>query len=229
MNSARTSLKGVMAASLTPMKDDLTIDHERLIAHCRWLLDNGCNAIAFMGTTGEANSLSVAERMIALDAVLEAGIAPELLMVGTGCCALPDTLALTRHAIAQGVGGMLMLPPFYYKGVSEEGVFAAFDAAIQRVGHDGLRIYLYHFPQMSGVPFSHALIERLLKKYPDVIAGIKDSSGDFENMRSMAAHFPGFDVFAGTERYLLDIMRAGGVGCISASANVTCPLRSAGL
>lgn len=206
------------------MKDDLTIDHERLIAHCQWLLGNGCDGIAFMGTTGEANSLSVAERMIALDAVIEAGIAPEQLMVGTGCCALPDTLALTRHALAQGVGGMLMLPPFYYKGVSEEGVFAAFDATIQRVGQEDLRIYLYHFPQMSAVPFSHALIERLLKRYPDVIAGIKDSSGDFENMRSMAAHFPGFDVFAGTERYLLDILRAGGVGCISASANITCPL-----
>ncbi len=222
--SGHKGLHGVMAASLTPMKDDLTIDHERLVAHCDWLLSSGCNGIAFMGTTGEANSLSVAERMIALDAVIEAGIPAEQLMVGTGCCALPDTLALWRHALAHQVGGMLMLPPFYYKGVSEDGVFAAFDAVIQRIGDDGLRIYLYHFPYMSAVPFSHKLIERLLKHYPGIIAGIKDSSGDWENMRSMASNFSDFDVFAGTEQYLLDVLRAGGVGCISASANVTCSL-----
>jgi 4-hydroxy-tetrahydrodipicolinate synthase len=217
-------IQGVLAASLTPMKENLDVDHDQLIAHCRWLLANGCNGVALMGTTGEANSLGVAERLDLLDAVVEAGISPARLLVGTGCCALPDTLALTRHALDHGVAGMLMLPPFYYKGVSEDGIYAAFDAVIQRIGDEALRIYLYHFPQMSAIPFSHALIERLLNQYPGIIAGIKDSSGDLDNMRSMTASFPGFDVFTGNDRYLLDVLRVGGVGCISATTNISCSL-----
>lgn len=215
---------GVFAANLTPLASDLSIDHDALVAHVQWLLRSGCSGIALFGTTGEATSFSVAERMAGLDALIEAGVDAQKMLVGTGCCALPDSVALTRHALSHGVGGMLMLPPFYYKGVSDEGLFAAFDQVIQQVGEEGLEIYLYHFPKMSQVPFSHALIERLLNCYPKTIVGMKDSSGDFKHMQSIREAFPGFRLFAGTERYLLDVLKIGGVGCISATANVTCTL-----
>ena len=215
---------GVYAASLTPQHDDLSVNYERLVAHGRWLLDNGCDGIVLFGTTGEANSFTVAERMAALDAVVDAGLPAHRLLVGTGCCAVPDTVTLTRHAVTKGVGGVLVLPPFYYKNVPDEGVFAAFDRVIQQVGEAKLQVYLYHFPQMSTVPFSDALVERLLSAYPDTIVGMKDSTGDWSHMKHVVEAFPGFRVFSGTERYLLDILEAGGAGCISATVNVTCRL-----
>jgi 4-hydroxy-tetrahydrodipicolinate synthase len=136
---------GVFAAALTPLRDDLSVDHEAFAEHCRWLLANGCNGVAPMGTTGEANSFSVAERIEALDRLIDADIPPSRLLVGTGCCAIPDTVALTRHAVALGTGGVLALPPFYYKNVSDDGLYAAFDQVIQRVGDRRLKLYLYHF------------------------------------------------------------------------------------
>ena len=214
----------VFAASLTPLKSDLTIDDDRLITHCKWLLSNGCNGIAFMGTTGEANSFSVSERISALDALIEGGVPATSLIVGTGCCALPDTVSLTRHALERGVAGILLLPPFYYKGVSDEGIYASCEAVIQRIGDSRLRVYLYHFPYMSQVPFSDSVIEKLLTQYPSTIAGIKDSSGDWDHISHLIATYPSMRVFAGTERYLLDTLRMGGAGCISASVNITAPL-----
>ena len=219
--------KGVYAAGLTPQREDLSVDHAALAEHAHWLLDNGCDGVVLMGTTGEANSFDVVERMDILDAVLEAGLPAERLMVGTGCCAVPDSVTLTRHAVSRGVGGVLMLPPFYYKNVHDEGVFAAFDQVVQQVGEEALQVYLYHFPQMTAVPFTHELIARLLEAYPETIAGMKDSSGDWMHMKSTVQAFPGFRVFAGTERYLLDILEAGGAGCITATTNVTCPLAGA--
>lgn len=215
---------GVYAAVLTPLRSDLSIDHEAFAEHCRWLLANGCNGLAPMGTTGEANSFSVAERIDALDRLIDAGIPPALLLVGTGCCAIPDTVALTRHAVALGVGGVLTLPPFYYKNVNDDGVHAAFDRVIQHVGDSTLKLYLYHIPQMSGVALSHALIRRLHEKYPNTVVGMKDSSGDWENMKRTCETMPDFRVYAGTERFLLPILRLGGAGCISATTNVTCQL-----
>jgi 4-hydroxy-tetrahydrodipicolinate synthase len=215
---------GVFAAALTPLRADLSIDHDAFADHCRWLLTHGCDGIAPMGTTGEANSFSVAERIEALDRLIAAGLPAHRLLAGTGCCALADTVALTRHALAHGVGGVLMLPPFYYKNVSDDGLYAAFDQAIQRVGDARLRVYLYHFPQMSGVPLSHALIGRLLKNFPGTVVGMKDSSGDWNNMKLLCETFPGFRLYAGTEKFLLAVVRAGGVGCISATTNVTCQL-----
>ena len=213
---------GVFAASLTPFDANLKVDHERLVAHIQWLLNSGCNGVALFGTTGEANSITVEERMEALDAVVEAGIPAERLMVGTGCCAFPDTVRLSRHAAAHQVGGMLMLPPFYYKSVSDDGVFASFDAVMQQVGDAALRIFLYHFPKMSGVAFSIGLVERLLSRYPSAIVGMKDSQGSWAHTQNMITRFPGFRVFAGSERFLLQAVRAGGAGCVSASVNVTC-------
>lgn len=216
--------RGVFAATLTPMDEDLRVDNALLAAHCKWLLAHGANGIALAGTTGEANSLSVNEKIQMLDDLLARGIPADKVIMGTGCCAIPDTVALTRHAVSRGVAGVLMLPPFYYKGVADDGLFASFAEVIERVGADDLRIYLYHFPKMSMVPLGLALIGRLLKAYPAQIAGIKDSSGDWANMEAMTRTFPGFDVFAGSEAFLLDILQAGGVGCISASVNITSPL-----
>jgi 4-hydroxy-tetrahydrodipicolinate synthase len=155
-----------------------------------------------------------------LEALVQAGLDPARMMPGTGCCALSDSVRLTRRAVELGCGGALMLPPFYYKGVSDEGLFRNFAEVIERVGDDRLRVYLYHIPPVSQVPITLGLIERLLKAYPSIVAGVKDSSGDWSNTKAMLDAFPGFGVFAGNELILLDNMRHGGVGCISATANV---------
>ena len=212
---------GVCVAALTPMNTDLSPDTRKFVAHCQWLLDQGANGLAVLGTTGEANSFSVAEKRKLLDAVAEGGIGGDKLLPGTGSCAIPDTVEMTKHALSHGAAGVVMLPPFYYKNVSDDGLFAAYSEVIQRVGDDKLRVYFYHFPQMSATPISHDLIERLLKEYPTTIAGIKDSSGNLDNMLEMCRRFPGFGVFAGSEQFLLPVLRAGGVGCLSAPANAT--------
>jgi 4-hydroxy-tetrahydrodipicolinate synthase len=215
-------LSGVLAPVLTPFQQDLSPDVRRFVRHCRWLLAQGCSGLAVFGTTSEANSLSSDERGRLLDALLAEGIPPERLLPGTGTCALTETVRLTAGAVRRGCAGVLMLPPFYYKGVSEEGLFRSFAEVIQRVGDDRLRIYLYHIPPVAQVGFSPKLVERLLRAYPKVIAGMKDSSGDFANTRTMLENFAndGFDVFVGSERFLLANLRGGGVGCITATGNV---------
>ncbi len=220
MNTAYR-IRGVLAPVVTPFDRDLKPDATRLAKHCRWLIGNDVG-LAVFGTNSEANSMSVGEKAALLDALIEAGLPRERMMPGTGCCALTDTVELTRHAVRRGCAGVLMLPPFYYKGVSDDGLFASYSEVIQRVGDARLRIYLYHIPPVSQVPLSHALIERLLDAYPQQIAGVKDSSNDWNNMRAMLERFQprGFDVFAGNEHFLLDTMRLGGAGCISALANV---------
>ncbi len=214
------AFKGVYAAALTPLTDNLEPDIGLMAAHCRWLLDNGCDGLAILGTTGEANSFGLKERIGILDGLAEAGIPGEALIPGTGACALPDAIALTKVAMNNGAAGVLMLPPFYYKNPSDDGLFAAYSEVIQQIGDDKLKICLYHFPQMSGVPIPYSLIERLLKEYPGTIAGMKDSSGDADNMIGAAKNFPGFAVFAGSDELLLPLIEAGGAGCITACANV---------
>jgi 4-hydroxy-tetrahydrodipicolinate synthase len=211
----------VLAPVVTPFASDLTPDASRLVRHCRWLLRHDVG-LAVFGTNSEANSLGVAEKLALLDALVDAGIAPARLMPGTGCCALPDTVELTRRAMRHGCRGVLMLPPFYYKGVSDDGLFASYAEVIERVADDRLRIYLYHIPPVSQVPITLALIERLLARYPRIVAGVKDSSGDWSNTRAMIERFApqGFRVFSGSETFLLATLRAGGAGCISATANV---------
>lgn len=214
------SLKGVFAAVLTPLHADLAPDHAAMAAHCRWLLDHGCDGLSVLGTTGEANSFTVAERIAILEGLVRSGIPPRVLMPGTGCCALADTALLCRTAVDLGAPGVLVLPPFYYKNVTDDGLFAAFAGIVEQVGDARLRIYLYHFPQMSGVAIGPALIERLLKEYPGAFAGMKDSSGDLAGMIRNIHAFPGFAVFSGSDEFLLPVLRAGGVGCITAVANV---------
>jgi len=174
------------------------------------------------GTNSEANSLSVEERMVLLETLIQEGVPAEKLMPGTGCCSLTDSVRLTAHAVALGCSGVLMLPPFYYKGVSDEGLYRNFAEVIERVGDARLQLYLYHIPPVSQVPITLALIERLLKKFPGAVAGVKDSSGDWSNTKAMLDAFAksGFDVFAGSEVFLLDNMRGGGKGCITATGNV---------
>jgi 4-hydroxy-tetrahydrodipicolinate synthase len=206
---------------VTPFDRELRPDETRLIQHCRWLLEQGVG-LAVFGTTSEANSLSVAEKIALLDTLVTAGLPPTRMMPGTGCCAFADTVELTRHAMQLGCAGVLMLPPFYYKGVSDEGLFRSYAEVIERVGDRRLRIYLYHIPPVAQVPISLSLIERLLKAYPGTVAGIKDSSGDWNNTRAMLEQFQphGFDVFSGSEAFLLATLRGGGAGCITATANV---------
>ena len=217
----------VLAASLTPLTASKSVDNELFADHVRWLLDNGCDGVVIFGTTGEANSLTVCERQAALESLLKAGIAGERLMVGTGCCALPDTLALTRHALEHGVHRVLVLPPFYYKTVSEDGLYATFAELIEQIGDDALRVYLYHFPRMAVVAFTPGLIERLCEGFPKQIAGIKDSTGDREHTEMLNGRFPSMKVYAGSEAFLLDYLRAGGIGCISATTNLTARLAAA--
>ena len=214
-------IRGVLSPVVTPFDRQLRPDGERLAKHCRWLLEQGVG-LAVFGTNSEANSMSVAEKIALLDQLVAAGIPTARMMPGTGTCAFPDTVELTRHAVQLGCAGVLMLPPFYYKGVSDDGLFRSYAEVIERVGDKRLRIYLYHIPPVAQVPISLALIERLLKAYPGTIAGVKDSSGDWANTSAMLKQFQphGFDVFAGSEAFLLRTLRGGGLGCITAAANV---------
>lgn len=217
-----TQPSGILAPALTAFTKQLEIDAERTVAHFQWLLKQGCDALVIFGTTSEANSLSVTERTRFLEYAIANGIDPRKLLPGTGCCSLPDSVVLSKHAIGLGCPGVLMLPPFYYKAVSDEGLFRYFAALIERVGDDRLRIYLYHIPPISQVAISFDLIERLTTELPGVVIGIKDSSGDWEHTRQLIDRFApaGFRVFPGNELHLLSALRAGGKGCISAFANV---------
>ncbi len=211
---------GVLAPVVTPFKQDLSPDSDRLAAHCSWLIAQGAG-LAVFGTNSEANSLSLNEKMGLLDYLVQAGIDPSAMMPGTGGCALTDAVELTGHAVRLGCAGALMLPPFYYKGVSDDGLYAFYSEVIQRVASEDLRIYLYHIPPISQVPIGLELIDRLVKEYPDHIAGIKDSSGDWENTRALnEGGWDDFRVFCGSESFLLQNMQHGGAGCISATANV---------
>jgi len=220
-------IRGVLAPVVTPFKADLSPDRERFIRHCQWLLSQNCGLAPF-GTTSEANSMSTDERISLLDALVAARIDPSRMMPGNGCCSISETVELTTHAVKQGCAGVLMLPPFYYKDVSEEGLYRYFSEVVERVGDARLRIYLYHIPPVAIVGITPKLVERLLNAYPNAIAGMKDSSGDWNNTKTFLDAFAEsagptrtrFDVFAGSESFLLANMRNGGAGTISATANV---------
>ncbi|MEK6245367.1 MAG: dihydrodipicolinate synthase family protein [Pseudomonadota bacterium] len=215
-------IEGVLSPVVTPFKRDLAPDADRFVKHCRWLMKSGCAGLAVFGTNSEANSMAVEEKMELLDALVKGGVPAAALMPGTGHCALTDSVKMTREAVRIGCGGVLMLPPFYYKGVSDEGLFRNFSEIIERVGDERLRLYLYHIPPVSNVAISLDLIDRLLTRYPGIVAGAKDSSGDWSNTQAMLERFKdrSFDVFPGSEVFLLDGLRAGGKGCITATGNV---------
>lgn len=211
----------VWSPVITPFGADLAPDIQRFVAHCRWLASSGVG-LAVFGTNSEANSMTVAEKQTLLKALVDSGVDPSRIMPGTGSCTIDDSVALTREAVDAGCAGVLMLPPFYYKGVSDEGLFRYYSEVINRVANSRLRIYLYHIPPVTHVPLSFELIERLRDAFPGIIAGIKDSGGDWAHTKELTERFAGqdFAVYAGSERFLLDTLRAGGAGCISATANV---------
>lgn len=214
---------GVNAAVLTGYHADLSIDLDRMAAHSRWLLANGCNGLGILGTTGEANSLGISERIGVMEGLIERGIPAGTLLPGCGTTAIPDTVALTRRAEELGIRGVLLLPPFFYKGPSDDGLFAYYSEVVQRVGGN-IKLYFYHFPAQSAVPIGNALIERLLRAYPGKFKGIKDSTGDWANTRGYADAFAseGFEVYCGDDSLLHATLNANGAGCITAASNVGC-------
>jgi 4-hydroxy-tetrahydrodipicolinate synthase len=211
---------GVLVPVLTPFTVSGEPDPGRFIAFCRWLLDQGADGLAIFGTTSEANSMSAGERMELLDRLVAAGIPPAKLMPGAGACSMTEAASLIRHAVGHGVGGVLLLPPFYYKGMDDDGLFAFFAGVIERVGSPALRIFLYHIPPQTVLGLSLDLVGRLIRAYPETIVGLKDSSGDWSNTAALLERFPGFAVFPGSEVFLLDGLRKGAVGCITATGNV---------
>lgn len=222
-------LRGVIAAAATPVKGDLTIDLDHLVRHCAWLLgEGGCDGINLLGTTGEATSFSTEQRLAAMRAVAGAGLPLDRFMVGTGAAALDDAVRLTAEAKALGFAGALLLPPFYYKGIDAEGLLDYVDTLARRVGRDGLRLYLYHFPANSGVPYTADVVARLRDSLPDALLGLKDSSGDLGYAAGLVRRLPGFDVFPSAEASLARAGELGFAGCISATANVTGPFAQAG-
>ncbi len=214
---------GVLVPVLTPFTRAGDPDAGRFIAFCRWLLEEGADGLAIFGTTSEANSMSAGERMELLDKLVAAGIPPAKLMPGAGACSLTEAAALARHAVAHGVGGVLMLPPFYYKGMDDDGLFAFFAAVIERVASPALRIFLYHIPPQTVLGLSLDLVGRLIRAYPETVVGLKDSSGDWNNTAALLERYPGFAVFPGSEVFLLDGLRTGAAGCITATGNVNVP------
>ena len=212
---------GVIAPVLTPFGSDGAPDPDRFVDHALWLLEEGCTGLAPFGTTSEANSLGLDERLELLEALVEGGIDPAIMMPGTGACSVTDAIILTEHAIEAGCKGVLMLPPFYYKNPSDEGLFRFFSEVIEEIGDDDLKIYLYHIPPVAQVGFPLSLIGRLKKAYPNVIKGMKDSSGDWNNMKSVLEAYPDLEFFPGSELHLLQGLRHGSAGVISATANVS--------
>ena len=223
---ARARIAGVWCPVLTPVDQDLRPDVARFVTHAHWLLDEGCHGLVVFGTTGEANSFSVEERIEFLEAILDARLRRDRMLVGTGCCALTDTVRLTRHALALGITGVLALPPFYYKNLSDEALFGSFDQVIQRVGDASFDLYLYHFPSLSGVPITPGLLERLGAAYPEILAGVKDSSGDWNNTRLLIERFPGLAIFPAPRPCCCPRCRRVGPGA-SARPATSMPARSA--
>ena len=215
-----TEVKGVLVPALTPFLSNQQPHVDAFVHHCQWLLHQGADGLAIFGTTSEANSLGCEERMELLEILIENGIPANRIIPGTGTCALTDSVRLTRHATQRGCAGVLMLPPFYYKGVGDEGLFGAYSHVVEQLGDDRLRIYLYHIPPVSQVGLSLKLVEQLVKTYPSTIAGLKDSGGDWQHTALLLKEFPELSIFPGSETFLLAGLRHGGAGCITATGNV---------
>jgi 4-hydroxy-tetrahydrodipicolinate synthase len=214
------AIHGVHCAAATPVTAAGEPDIGLFAVHCRALLEEGCHGIAMLGTTGEANSFGLKDRMALLDGAISGGVPASVLLPGTSAPSVADTLILTRHAVGAGVKGVVLLPPYYYKDVSDEGLFRFYARVIEGAGGDGLRVVLYHIPQVTRIPISHDLIDRLMAAFPGIVAGIKDSSGDLANMQAMCERFPALGVLAGADPLMLPLLKIGGAGCITATSNL---------
>ncbi len=216
----KKKMTGVMTPILTPFNDDLSFAPDLYLSHAKWLLAEGIHFISPFGTTGEALSMTVPERLAAVDTLVEGGIDPAVLMPGTGLCNLEDTVTLCRHALERGCAAVMTLPPFFYKNASDDGLYAYFTRLIETVNSPALRICMYHIPPMAGIGFTPALAGRLATDFPDVFVAYKDSSGNFENTKAVIAAAPDIAVFPGSEHFLKEGLECGGMGCISATCNV---------
>ena len=211
-------IKGLISPILSPFDDSLNFNQEMYNELAKDLLSTGCSGLAPFGTTGEALSVSNDERMQALENLIKSGVSPDKLIPGTGLCNLPDTVKISRHAIELGCKGVMTLPAFYFKDVTDEGLFQYYERLIDEINHPNLKIYLYHIPQVSGVGLSIPLVKKLRSTYPDIIVGIKDSSGVWENTEQLLS-IDGLIVYPGAELPVIDAIKLGGPGCISATAN----------
>jgi 4-hydroxy-tetrahydrodipicolinate synthase len=221
MNSAtKLPISGVFCASATPILEDGTPDHAAFAVHCKALIEEGCDGVALLGTTGEANSFSLEQRQHLLERVIVAGLDPQRLLPGTSQTNVPDSITLVKHAVGLGVKACVVLPPFYYKGVSDEGLFRFYSELIEGVGSDDLRVVLYHIPPIAQIGISLELTARLREAFPGIIVGVKDSSGKLESMEAYAKAFEDFSVLAGADPFMLPLLRAGGAGCITSSSNL---------
>lgn len=214
--------RGIWPPAATPFRADLNIDFERYFIHCKRLLAEGAHGLAVLGTTSEALSLDLGERELVLERLIKAGVPASQLLPGTGAASIGDAVRLTRHAVSLGVRGVLLLPPFYYKGVSDAGLYAFVAEVIKRVNDKRLQVYLYNFPQMTSIQWSPDLVGLLVQDFPGIVVGLKDSSGDIEYLNTLLDSYPGFAVFPSSESNLLDALRRGAAGCISATANTHC-------
>ena len=219
MNPA-VPVHGLWCATLTPLDSSGNVDHGLLVTHTKSLLTKGVDGVAPFGTTGEGQSFSVAERLAGVDALLAAGIPGQRVVAATGCAALPETIALTRHGVQAGCAACLVLPPFFWKDVTDDGLFAWYAQVIEAVGDARLRIYVYHIPQISGTPLSVDLIARLAAAFPGIIAGVKDSAGDWANTQALLTRVPQLAILVGHEPHLPRLLRAGGAGTICGVANL---------
>ena len=221
MNPAtKLPISGVFCASATPVLKDGSPDHATFATHCKALIEEGCDGVALLGTTGEANSFSIAQRQQLLEKVIAAGLDPQRLLPGTSQTNVPDSITLVQHAVEAGVKACVILPPFYYKGVSDEGLFRFYAELIEGVGSNDLRVVLYHIPPIAQISISLELTSRLREAFPGVIVGVKDSSGKIESMEAFAKAFDDFSVLAGADPFMLPLLRAGGAGCITSSSNL---------
>jgi 4-hydroxy-tetrahydrodipicolinate synthase len=219
-----SKLQGVIAAIATAVDDKGEPDCARSTALARFLLSNGCDGLNVLGTTGEATSFSLEQRKRVMSAYSEAGLPLDRLMVGTGAASVADAVALTRHAAELGFAGALLLPPFYYKGVPDDGLFAYVEIIVRATAAEPIPIYLYHFPAQSGLPWHVKLVGRLVASFGTRIVGLKDSSGDMAYAREATKVAPGFKVFPSTEAVLMEARAGAFAGCISATANLNADL-----
>ena len=214
------NISGVFSAALTPVRKDLSINQDLYLRHCQYLMRQGHDGLAIFGTTGEANSFSIKEKKDTLEFLLSNRIDPKILIPGTGSSSLNDAIEMTKHAATYKVKAVLLLPPFYYKNVSDEGVINYYRHIIEKVGINEMQYILYHIPQNSYVPINFKIIEMLLKFYPKNIVGLKDSSGDGDRMMKVIKYFDNFAVFCGHDSLALNIVKRGGAGAITAGTNV---------
>jgi len=219
-------IKGVFGAALTPINRDYSINYKLFHSHCQWLLTQGLDGLGIFGTTGEANAFNVEEKINALQFLIDNHINPNHLMPGTGQCSVTDTVRFTKKCAELKVRAVLVLPAFFYKGVTDEGVIEYYKRVVEEVGDNNLHYVLYHIPQTSGVNISFDVIEKLLKLYPNNIVGMKDSSGNLDNMLKITKFFNEFSLFSGSDSLALKVCKRGGAGAITATSNISGKLLS---